>query len=123
MLKNYLSLCRFTTVIFFFVRNADAGEIPVEKKLYSCNESASFYRCNDGQTYEISQKTYQLTGESPDAAIEASGEDTVIEGEAIIINGVSNANGHSETNAWTTAVKSSNGGGVALFYSMLMMCR
>ncbi|WP_375669060.1 autotransporter outer membrane beta-barrel domain-containing protein [Bartonella sp. MR168JLCBS] len=119
MLKNHLSLCRFTTVIFFFVYNADAGEIPAEKKPYSCNESASFYRCNDGQPHEISQKTYRLTGESSDAAIEASGEDTVIEGEAIIINGVSNANGYSGANAWTTAVKSSNGGGVALFYSML----
>ncbi|WP_273788240.1 autotransporter outer membrane beta-barrel domain-containing protein [Bartonella grahamii] len=119
MPKNHLSLCRFTTVIFFIVYNADAGEIPAEKKLYSCNESASFYRCNDGQPHEISKKTYQLTGASSDAAIEASGEDTIIEGEAIIINGVSNANGHSETNAWTTAVKSSNGGGVALFYSML----
>ncbi|WP_375639299.1 autotransporter outer membrane beta-barrel domain-containing protein [Bartonella sp. MF74HXZ] len=119
MPKNHLSLCRFTTVIFFIVYNADAGEIPAEKKPYSCNESASFYRCNDGQPHEISKKTYQLTGASSDAAIEASGEDTIIEGEAIIINGVSNANGHSETNAWTTAVKSSNGGGVALFYSML----
>ncbi|WP_026500772.1 autotransporter outer membrane beta-barrel domain-containing protein [Bartonella grahamii] len=119
MLKNHLSLCHFTTVIFFIVYNADAGEIPAEKKPYSCNESASFYRCNDGQPHEISKKTYQLTGASSDAAIEASGEDTVIEGEAIIINGVSNANGHSGANAWTTAVKSSNGGGVALFYSML----
>ncbi|WP_375642320.1 MULTISPECIES: autotransporter outer membrane beta-barrel domain-containing protein [unclassified Bartonella] len=119
MLKNHFSLCRFTTVIFFIVYNADAGEISSEKKLYSCNESASFYRCNDGKMHEISKKTYQLMGESSDAAIEASGEDTVIEGEAIIINGVSNANGPSETNAWTTAVKSSNGGGVALFDSML----
>ncbi|WP_375608577.1 MULTISPECIES: autotransporter outer membrane beta-barrel domain-containing protein [unclassified Bartonella] len=119
MFKNHLSLCRFTTVIFFFVHNADAGGIPSEKKQYSCNESASFYRCNDGQTHEISQKTYQLRGESSDAALEASGENTVIEGKAIIINGVSNTNSHSETNAWTTAVKSSNGGGVALFYSML----
>ncbi|WP_273723975.1 autotransporter outer membrane beta-barrel domain-containing protein [Bartonella sp. AU18XJBT] len=119
MLKNHVSLCRFTTVIFFIVYNADAGEISSEKKPYSCNESASFYRCNDGKMHEISKKTYQLMGESSDAAIEASGEDTVIEGEAIIINGVSNANGHSGANAWTTAVKSSNGGGVALFYSML----
>ncbi|WP_375660933.1 autotransporter outer membrane beta-barrel domain-containing protein [Bartonella sp. CL71SXKL] len=119
MFKNHLSLCHFTTVIFFFVYNTDAGEISSEKKQYSCNESASFYRCNDGKTHEISKKTYQLTGESSDAAIEASGKDTVIEGEAIIINGVSNAHGHSETNAWTTAVKSSNGGGVVLFDSML----
>ncbi|WP_375655346.1 autotransporter outer membrane beta-barrel domain-containing protein [Bartonella sp. AA83SXKL] len=120
MFKNHLSLCHFTTVIFFFVYNTDAGgEISSEKKQYSCNESASFYRCNDGKTHEIAKKTYQLTGESSDAAIEASGKNTVIEGEAIIINGVSNANGHSETNAWTTAVKSSNGGGVALFDSML----
>ncbi|WP_375623934.1 autotransporter outer membrane beta-barrel domain-containing protein [Bartonella sp. TT119HLJHH] len=119
MFKNHLSLCHFTTVIFFFVYNADAGDLPSEKKQYSCNESASFYRCHDGKTHEISQKTYQVMGESSDAAIEASGEDTVIEGEAIIINGVSNAHGHSETNAWTTAVKSSNGGGVALFDSML----
>ncbi|WP_375695903.1 autotransporter outer membrane beta-barrel domain-containing protein [Bartonella sp. AC67GZZY] len=119
MFKNHLSLCRFTTVIFFFVYNTDAGEISSEKKPYSCNESASFYRCNDGKTHEIAKKTYQLTGESSDAAIEASGKNTVIEGEAIIINGVSSAHGHSETNAWTTAVKSSNGGGVALFDSML----
>ncbi|WP_375615391.1 autotransporter outer membrane beta-barrel domain-containing protein [Bartonella sp. AC10YNML] len=119
MFKNHLSLCHFTTVIFFFVYNTDAGEISSEKKPYSCNESASFYRCNDGKTHEIAKKTYQLTGESSDAAIEASGKNTVIEGEAIIINGVSSAHGHSETNAWTTAVKSSNGGGVALFDSML----
>ncbi|WP_375696993.1 autotransporter outer membrane beta-barrel domain-containing protein [Bartonella sp. AC70YNML] len=119
MFKNHLSLCHFTTVIFFFVYNTDAGEISSEKKPYSCNESASFYRCNDGKTHEIAKKTYQLTGESSDAAIEASGKNTVIEGEAIIINGVSNTNSHSETNAWTTAVKSSNGGGVALFDSML----
>ncbi|WP_375629907.1 autotransporter outer membrane beta-barrel domain-containing protein [Bartonella sp. CM88QHHN] len=119
MFKNHLSLYHFTTVIFFFVYNTDAGEISSEKKPYSCNESASFYRCNDGKTHEIAKKTYQLTGESSDAAIEASGKNTVIEGEAIIINGVSNAHGHSETNAWTTAVKSSNGGGVALFDSML----
>lgn len=119
MFKNHLSLCHFTTVIFFFVYNTDAGEISSEKKQYSCNESASFYRCNDGQTHEIAKKTYQLTGESSDAALEASGENTVIEGKAIIINGVSNTNSHSETNAWTTAVKSSNGGGVALFDSML----
>ncbi|WP_375696626.1 autotransporter outer membrane beta-barrel domain-containing protein [Bartonella sp. AP331QHHD] len=119
MFKNHLSLYHFTTVIFFFVYNTDAGEISSEKKPYSCNESASFYRCNDGKTHEITKKTYQLTGESSDAAIEASGKNTVIEGEAIIINGVSNAHGHSETNAWTTAVKSSNGGGVALFDSML----
>ncbi|WP_375667403.1 autotransporter outer membrane beta-barrel domain-containing protein [Bartonella sp. CL435QHHD] len=119
MFKNHLSLCHFTTVIFFFVYNTDAGETSSEKKQYSCNEGASFYRCNDGKTHEISKKTYQLTGESSDAAIEASGKDTVIEGEAIIINGVSNANVHSETNAWTTAVKSSNGGGVVLFDSML----
>ncbi|WP_375637800.1 MULTISPECIES: autotransporter outer membrane beta-barrel domain-containing protein [unclassified Bartonella] len=119
MFKNHLSLCHFTTVIFFFVYNTDAGETSSEKKQYSCNEGASFYRCNDGKTHEISKKTYQLTGESSDAAIEASGKDTVIEGEAIIINGVSNANFHSETNAWTTAVKSSNGGGVVLFDSML----
>ncbi|WP_375616341.1 autotransporter outer membrane beta-barrel domain-containing protein [Bartonella sp. AP58NXGY] len=119
MLKNYLSLYRFTTVIFFFAHNADAGEIPSEKKQYSCHESASFYRCNDGQTHEISKKTYQLKGESSDAALEASGENTVIEGTAIIINGVSNANGYSEKGAWTTAVKASKGGGVALFDSML----
>ncbi|WP_375681048.1 autotransporter outer membrane beta-barrel domain-containing protein [Bartonella sp. AP6QHHD] len=119
MFKNHLSLYHFTTVIFFFVYNTDAGEISSEKKPYSCNESASFYRCNDGKTHEITKKTYQLTGESSYAAIEASGKNTVIEGEAIIINGVSNAHGHSETNAWTTAVKSSNGGGVALFDSML----
>lgn len=119
MFKNHLSLWRFTTVIFFFVHNADAGEVFSQKKQYSCDESASFYHCNDGQTHEISQKTYQLTGESSDAALEASGENTLIEGTAIIINGVSNTNGHSEKGAWTTAVKASKGGGVALFYSML----
>ncbi|WP_144754440.1 autotransporter outer membrane beta-barrel domain-containing protein [Bartonella saheliensis] len=119
MFKNHLSLCRFTTVIFFFVQNADAGEVSSQKKQYSCNESASFYHCNDGQTHEISRKTYQLTGESPEAALEASGEDTLIEGEAIIINSVLNADGHSENSAWTTAVKASKGGGVALFDSML----
>nr|WP_254473186.1 hypothetical protein [Bartonella sp. B1098] len=48
MLKNHLSLCRFTAVIFFFVHNADAGEVSSQKKQYSCNESASFYHCNDG---------------------------------------------------------------------------
>lgn len=49
MFKNHLSLCRFTTVIFFFVHNADAGEVSYQKKQYSCNESASFYHCNDGK--------------------------------------------------------------------------
>lgn len=119
MLKNHLSLCRFTTVIFFFVHNADAGEVSSQKKQYLCNESASFYHCNDGQTHEISRKTYQLTGESPEAALEASGENTLIEGEAIIINSVLNADGHSEKDTWTTGVKASKGGGVALFNSML----
>lgn len=119
MLKNHLSLCRFTTVIFFFVYNADAGDISSQKKQYSCNESASFYHCNDGKTHEISGKTYQLTGESLDAALEASGENTLIEGKTIIINGVSNANGPSGKGGWTTAVKASKGGGVALFDSML----
>ncbi|WP_273758646.1 autotransporter outer membrane beta-barrel domain-containing protein [Bartonella sp. AU55XJBT] len=119
MLKNHLSLCRFTTVIFFFVHNADAGEVSSQKKQYSCNESASFYHCNDGKTHEISEKTYQLTGESSGAALEASGENTLIEGTAIIINGVSNVNGPSGQGAWTTGVKASKGGGVALFDSML----
>ncbi|WP_273789422.1 autotransporter outer membrane beta-barrel domain-containing protein [Bartonella sp. ML70XJBT] len=119
MFKNHLSLCRFTTVIFFFVHNADAGEVSSQKKQYSCNESASFYHCNDGQTHEISRKTYQLTGESSKAALEASGENTLIEGEAIIINSVLNADGHSEKDTWTTGVKASKGGGVALFNSML----
>lgn len=119
MLKNHLSLWRFTTVIFFFVHNADAGEVSSQKKQYSCSESASFYHCNDGRTHEISKKTYQLTGERSEAALEASGENTLIEGTAIIINGVSHANGPSEKGAWTTGVKASRGGGVALFYSML----
>ncbi|WP_210234973.1 autotransporter outer membrane beta-barrel domain-containing protein [Bartonella mastomydis] len=119
MLKNHLSLCRFTTVIFFFVYNADAGDVSSQKKQYSCNESASFYHCNDGKTHEISGKTYQLTGESSEAALEASGENTLIEGKAIIINGVSNANGPSGKGVWTTGVKASKGGGVALFDSML----
>ncbi|WP_273719117.1 MULTISPECIES: autotransporter outer membrane beta-barrel domain-containing protein [Bartonella] len=119
MLKKHLSLCHFTTVIFFFVHNADAGEISSEKKQYSCSESASFYHCNDGQTHEISGKTYQLTGKSSEAALEALGENTLIEGKAIIINGVSNVNGHSGKGAWTTGVKASKGGGVALFNSML----
>ncbi|WP_142417040.1 hypothetical protein [Bartonella massiliensis] len=94
----------------FFVHHVDAGEIFSQKKQYSWSESASFYHCNDGQTYEISRKIYQLTGERLDAALEASGEDTVIEGSAIIINGVSNVNSHSEKNAWTTGVKVSKGG-------------
>ncbi|EJF84954.1 hypothetical protein MCY_01403, partial [Bartonella rattimassiliensis 15908] len=119
MFKNYLSLCRFTTVIFFFAHNADAGDDPSGKKQYSCDESASFYYCSDGETHEISRKTYKLMGESSDAAIEASGENTLIEGDVIIINSVANTNGYSEKNAWTTGVKASNGGGVALFNSML----
>ncbi|WP_175869012.1 hypothetical protein [Bartonella gabonensis] len=80
---------------FFFIHNADVGEVSSQKKQYSCNESASFYHCNDGQTHEISQKTYQLTSESSDAALEATGENTLIEGKAIIINSVSKANVHS----------------------------
>ncbi|WP_246350142.1 autotransporter outer membrane beta-barrel domain-containing protein, partial [Bartonella fuyuanensis] len=119
MFKNYLSLCRFTTVIFFFAHDANTSEILSGKKQYSCNDGASFYHCSDGKMHEISQKTYQLTGEGSDVAIEVSGEDTVVEGKVIIINGVSSTNGHSENNSWTTGVKASNGGGVALFDSML----
>nr|WP_254473184.1 hypothetical protein [Bartonella sp. B1098] len=54
-----------------------------------------------------------------DATLEASGENTLVEGKAIIINGVSNASDHSGTGVWTTAVKTSKGGGVALFDFML----
>lgn len=97
----------FYNSYFFFVYNADADDVSSQKKQYLCNESASFYHCNDGKTHEISGKTYQLTGESYDAALEAAGENTLIEGKAIIINGVSNANGPSGKGVWTTGVKAS----------------
>lgn len=97
--------------------NVDANTFKRDK--FSCRDNEPFYRCNDGRMHEISQKTYKLTGENRNAAVEASGADTVIEADSIIINGVSNANGHSGKNSWTTGVKASTEGAVALFKSIL----
>ncbi|OPB34893.1 autotransporter outer membrane beta-barrel domain-containing protein [Bartonella taylorii] len=117
--KNHLSLCSFTTIIFFFVHNANANMSFSKRDHFSCSDSEPFYRCNDGKAHEISQKTYKLTGESHGAAVEASGEDTVIEADSIIINGVSYAKDHSGKSSWTTGVKASTEGSVALFKSIL----
>ncbi len=92
---------------------------PSKRDHFSCSDSEPFYLCNDGKAHEISQKTYKLTGESYDTAVEASGENTVIEADSIIINGVSNANDPSGKSSWTTGVKASTDGSVALFKSIL----
>ncbi|MCZ2159077.1 autotransporter outer membrane beta-barrel domain-containing protein [Bartonella sp. 220] len=118
-IKNHLSLCGFTAIILFFVQNADAADQFFEKKQFSCSQSASFYRCNDAKEHEISNKIYTLTGQSFEPAIEALGEGTVIEADAIIINGIANANNHSGKRFWTTGVKTSMEGGVTLFNSIL----
>ncbi|MBX4335193.1 autotransporter outer membrane beta-barrel domain-containing protein [Bartonella raoultii] len=113
------SLYRFTTVLFFLVHHVDAHESSSGKEFYSCSESASFYRCNDGQQHEISNKIYNVRDKSSGAAIEASGKDTLIEGQKIIVNGIANINAHSEESSWTTAIKASKKGGVSLSDSML----
>ncbi|EJF86103.1 hypothetical protein ME1_01413 [Bartonella vinsonii subsp. arupensis OK-94-513] len=78
----------------------------------------SFYRCNYGKWHEISNKTYQLTGEVSDGVIGAFGKETVIEAEKITINSISSANGHASKSPWTTGVKVSEGG-VTPIYSTL----
>ncbi|WP_208436294.1 autotransporter outer membrane beta-barrel domain-containing protein [Bartonella phoceensis] len=117
--KKHLSLYGFTAIILFFAHNADASVSPSGKEQFSCSESELFYWCNDAKEHEISNKTYSLTGEGSDTAIKAWGKNTEIHGYNVIINGASDANDHSEKSPWTTGVKISNDGGVALFDSEL----
>ncbi|MDM9997436.1 hypothetical protein QVL65_07505, partial [Bartonella henselae] len=56
--KNYLFLCVFTTVISLFVHTADARVETSGNDGFSCNESNSSYRCNDGELHETSDKIY-----------------------------------------------------------------
>ncbi|VEJ45860.1 hypothetical protein [Bartonella vinsonii] len=92
---------------------------PSDKERFSCSESVSFYRRNDGKWHEISNKTYQLTGEASDGAIGAFGKETVIEAENITINSILSANSHALKSPWTTGVKVPEGGGVTLTHSTL----
>ncbi|EJF97945.1 hypothetical protein MEI_01057 [Bartonella vinsonii subsp. arupensis Pm136co] len=116
--KNHFSLYCFITLFLFFVESADANILSSDKERFSCSESVSFYRCNYGKWHEISNKTYQLTGEVSDGVIGAFGKETVIEAEKITINSISSANGHASKSPWTTGVKVSEGG-VTPIYSTL----
>ncbi|KEC54010.1 autotransporter outer membrane beta-barrel domain-containing protein [Bartonella koehlerae] len=69
--KSHLSLCAFTTAIFFFVHNADARVETSGNGGFSCNKSNSSYWCNDGKCWcnhggwhEVSGKTYHKTVKS-----------------------------------------------------------
>ncbi|WP_409360962.1 autotransporter outer membrane beta-barrel domain-containing protein [Bartonella heixiaziensis] len=139
--KSHLSLCAVTTAVLFFAHNAGAkvernnatnntvqanaivnamaenGENQV-----SCNESAPFYRCNDGAVHEISNKFYSLTNKMPngiDAAIEVSEKGTNVRGNNIKVNGTLSANGNSEKDFLQYGVKVSNTAGLSLNNSAL----
>ncbi|OPB34623.1 hypothetical protein Btaycd_012310, partial [Bartonella taylorii] len=110
--KNHLSLCAFTTAVIFFVSNVDAqvkavvsGNVQNGKNYFSCDKSASFYRCNDGREHSISRKTYQKTGEhnAEEAAIEASKYKTKIIGSDITIQGGANS-GSLNKSSWKYGV-------------------
>ncbi|MBB5073943.1 outer membrane autotransporter protein [Bartonella callosciuri] len=126
--KNYFSLCAFTTAILLFTHNADAkvqaesstvqtnrvsGDAKNSKDF--CNEDTTFYRCNDGKTYEILNKTYQKThGESAEeVAIEVSGEGTGFKGENIIIRDASSAD-KLEKSFWKYSIIANNSGRVEI---------
>ncbi|GAA5109177.1 autotransporter outer membrane beta-barrel domain-containing protein [Bartonella jaculi] len=120
--KNHLALCAFTTAIFFFVHNVEARVEASSNSGTSCNESASFYRCSDGQEHKISDKVYSLTDKnhnSVGAAIEVSGEATDVTGNNITVNGLSRANGDSEKNFWQYGAKVSNKTHLSLVNSTL----
>ncbi|WP_208438158.1 autotransporter outer membrane beta-barrel domain-containing protein [Bartonella taylorii] len=121
--KNHLSLCVFTTVVLFFVPNVDAqvqasavnDKAQNGENNFSCNGNGSFYRCNDGKSHDISNKTYQKTDENnaEEGAIEASGEGTRILGKSITIKGASNS-GSLDKGSWKYGVVASNKGKVLI---------
>ncbi|WP_082252239.1 autotransporter outer membrane beta-barrel domain-containing protein [Bartonella henselae] len=74
--KIYFSLCVFTTTIFFFVHNADARVETSGNDGFSCDESDSSYRCNDGGWHEISDKIYHEVVERPANSFEKEGRVT-----------------------------------------------
>ncbi|EJF78806.1 outer membrane autotransporter barrel domain-containing protein [Candidatus Bartonella washoeensis Sb944nv] len=112
--KNHLSLCAVTTSVLFFVHNAGAkvennnathttvqarsvigDKTQNDENQFSCDESGSSYRCNDGKVHYIAQKTYKVTDKSSDktVAIQASKKDTFIEGWDITIQDALNRGG------------------------------
>ncbi|WP_156851519.1 autotransporter outer membrane beta-barrel domain-containing protein [Bartonella refiksaydamii] len=117
--KRHLSLCAFTTAILFFLLNAGAevetraaeakavvsGKAQNDREQFSCNENASFYRCNDDKKHSIYNKTYQKTDKDnvEGAIIEASGLKTKITGWNITIKEDSNS-GSSNKSSWKGVV-------------------
>ncbi|EJF75948.1 outer membrane autotransporter barrel domain-containing protein [Bartonella sp. DB5-6] len=117
--KGHLSLCAFTTAILFFLPNAGAevetraaeakavvsGKAQNDREQFSCNENASFYRCNDDKQHSIHGKIYQKTDKDnvEGAIIEASGYKTKITGWNITIKEDSNS-GSSNKSSWKGVV-------------------
>ncbi|WP_332060701.1 autotransporter outer membrane beta-barrel domain-containing protein [Bartonella sp. CB74] len=115
--KNHLPLCTFTTVVLFFVHNANAQSSGQNK--FSCKTSDSFYRCNDGTEHNIADKIYPFVNDSIDAAVEAVGKGTWIKANDITVKHAMDTNDDPENGSWRHGVKISEGGKVSLVNSTL----
>ncbi len=115
--KNHLPLCTFTTVVLFFVHNANVQSSGQNK--FSCKTSDPFYRCNDGAAHDIADKNYLFVDDSTDVAIEAVGAGTWIRAKDITVSPATGTNDDPEKGSWKHGVKISEGGKVSLINSTL----
>ncbi|MET3560522.1 outer membrane autotransporter protein [Bartonella japonica] len=141
--KNYLSLYAVTTAMLFFVHDVSArqevngngsgvtnnnaqsnvGRSEVENSGASCNgeASASFYKCSDGKSKVISDKTYEKNGSgNVNIAIEVSKDKTSVKGDKITVKSANaGASNEAERKIWEIGAKASEGGKIVLNSSTL----
>ncbi|WP_332065669.1 autotransporter outer membrane beta-barrel domain-containing protein [Bartonella sp. CB189] len=139
MSKNQLSLCTFTTAFLFFTHNANSNTAntnaantnvahtnaansnvkPPREDIFTCNENAPSYRCNDGKKHDISHRTYN-PGKDIYGAITASKKNTSINAENVTIDGVNiSSNLNSEESGLRYGVRIFEEGKVSLKKSKL----